>query len=202
MHFLVRTTLLVLLACLPARAEPAWTLLKPKAGISLSYRYNPNLEVKASAFYQGKPQSFLLLLKDTASVRSWLQQSDDAKLLDGTTDHHWRVYTRFKSIWPVSPRDMVTCADWQQLANQSLQIKITDCSNLLPEVKTHVRIRDVKALWTITPRDQGFELVYQGSANPGGGLPDWLVKQITLNALRASFVAFNTELKRPAYQSD
>jgi hypothetical protein len=199
MHFLFAVILFMFLA-LPAAAEPAWTTLKTKAGISLSYRYTPALEVKASAFYQGKPEAFLLLLNDTKSVRRWLKQSQDAKLLTGSTDSHWQVYTRFSSVWPVSPRDMVTCADVQKRKNLSLHIDIRDCSDLVAEVKDYVRIRNVKAQWTLIPKDQGFELQYQGSANPGGDLPDWLVKQLTLSSLRSSFVAFKTELKRPAYQ--
>lgn len=204
MHFL-SAVVLSLLALPSAAAEPAWTSLKTKAGISLSYRYTPALEVKASAFYQGKPESFLLLLKDTKSVRRWLKQSEDAKLLDGSTEHHWKVYTRFQSVWPVSPRDMVTCADVQKEGKKpeekSLLIEITDCSDLVPEAKNYVRIRDVKAVWTLTVKDQGFDMQYQGSADPGGELPKWLVKQLTLSSLRASFVAFKTELKRPAYQA-
>lgn len=198
MHFLF-AVVLSLLALSAIAAEPEWTSLKTKAGISLSYRYNPELEIKANAFYPGKPESFLLLLKDTKSVRRWLKQSKDAKLLDGSTEHHWKVYTRFQSVWPVSPRDMVTCADVLKKEN-SLLIEITDCSDLVPEAKNYVRIRDVKAVWTLTAQDQGFDMQYQGSANPGGELPKWLVKQLTLSSLRASFVAFKTELKRPAYQ--
>lgn len=199
MHFLF-AVVLSLLALPAVAAEPEWTSLKTKAGISLSYRYTPELEVKASAFYQGKPESFLLLLKDTKSVRRWLKQSKDAKLLDGSTEHHWKVYTRFQSVWPVSPRDMVTCAEVLKKEN-SLLIEITDCSDLVPEAKNYVRIRDVKAVWTLTVKDQGFDMQYQGSADPGGELPKWLVKQLTLSSLRASFVAFKTELKRPAYQA-
>ena len=198
MHFLF-AVVLSLLALSAVAAEPEWTSLKTKAGISLSYRYNPELEIKANAFYPGKPESFLLLLKDTKSVRRWLKQSEDARLLDGSTEHHWKVYTRFTSVWPVSPRDMVTCADVLKNEN-SLLIEITDCSDLVPEAKNYVRIRDVKAVWTLTVKDQGFDMQYQGSANPGGELPKWLVKQLTLSSLRASFVAFKTELKRPAYQ--
>lgn len=198
MHFLFAVVLCLLV--LPATAEEApWTSLKSKAGISLSYRYNPELEVKAKAFYSGKPESFLLLLKDTKSVRRWLKQSKDARLLPGSTEHHWKVYTRFESVWPVNRRDMVTCADLIKQEN-SLQIQITDCSDLVPDAKDYVRIQDVKAAWTLTPKDQGFELQYKGSANPGGDLPDWLVKQLTLSSLRASFMAFKTELKRPAYR--
>jgi hypothetical protein len=198
MHFLF-AVVLSLLALPSVSAEPEWTSLKTKAGISLSYRYNPELEIKASAFYPGKPKSFLLLLKDTQSVRRWLKQSEDARLLDGSTEHHWKVYTRFQSVWPVSPRDMVTCADVSH-TEKSLLIEITDCSDLVPEAKNYVRIRDVKAVWTLTVQDQGFDMQYQGSANPGGELPKWLVKQLTLSSLRASFFAFKTELKRPAYQ--
>jgi hypothetical protein len=205
MHFLTAVVLCVVLAQPAVAAEPEWISLKTKAGISLSYRYNPELEIKASAFYQGKPESFLLLLKDTQSVRRWLKQSKDAKLLDGSTEHHWKVYTRFTSVWPVSPRDMVTCADVQKEGKKSeekrLLIQISDCSDLVPEAKNYVRIRDVKAQWTLTPRDQGFDMQYQGSADPGGDLPEWLVKQLTLSSLRASFVVFKTELKRPAYQA-
>lgn len=203
MHFLF-AVVLSLLALPSVAVEPEWISLKTKAGISLSYRYNTSfdnkrLEVKASAFYPGKPERFLLLLKDTKSVRRWLKQSEDARLLGGSTEHHWKVYTRFQSVWPVSPRDMVTCSDVLN-TKKSLRIEITDCSDLVPEAKNYVRIRDVKAVWTLTPRDQGFVIEYQGSANPGGELPEWLVKQLTLNSLRASFVAFKTELKRPAYQ--
>jgi hypothetical protein len=119
--------------------------------------------------------------------------------LGGSTERHWKVYTRFKAVWPVSPRDMVTCAD--VLKNkESLQIQITDCSDLVPETKNYVRIREVTAVWTLTANDQGFDMQYQGSADPGGDLPKWLVRQLTLSSLRASFIAFKTELKRPAYQ--
>lgn len=201
MHFLSPVVLLFAVVIPAVFAEPSWTSVKSKAGIELSYRYNPTLEVKASAFYQANPESFLLLLKDTRSVRRWLKQSEEAKLLDGSTEHHWKVYTRFQSIWPVSPRDMVTCADVVRLENLSLQIRISDCSALVAETTDYVRIREVKAVWTLTPKAQGFELEYQGSANPGGELPLWLVKQLTLSSLRASFVAFKAELKRPAYQA-
>lgn len=200
MHFLF-AAVLSLLALQAAAEEPDWVQLKTKAGIQLSYRYNPALEVKASAFYAGKPESFLLLLQDTASVRRWLKQSKDATLLIGSTQKHWQVYTRFQSVWPVSPRDMVTCADIKTFENLSTEIRISDCTALVAETPDYMRIHDVKALWTLTPGDQGFELQYQGSANPGGDLPAWLVRQLTLSSLRASFIAFKTELQRPKYQT-
>lgn len=200
MHFLLVLVLSAMMVVPAVAAEPEWTALKTKAGISLSYRYAPALELKASAFYQGTPDAFLLLLKDTKSVRRWLKQSQDATLMTGSTDNHWKVYTRFSSVWPVSPRDMVTCADVQRQKNLTLHIDISDCSDLVAESNEYVRIRDVKARWTLIPDDQGFELQYQGSADAGGDLPDWLVKQLTLSSLRSSFVAFKTELKRPAYQ--
>lgn len=199
MHFLF-AAVFSLLALQATAEQPAWIGLKTKAGIQLSYRYNPVLEVKASAFYPGKPESFLLLLQDTGSVRRWLKQSKDARLLDGSTADHWRVYTRFQSVWPVSPRDMVTCADIKTFDNLNIEIRISDCTDLVAETPDYVRIRAVKALWTLTPGTQGFELQYQGSANPGGDLPAWLVKQLTLSSLRASFIAFKTELQRPDYQ--
>jgi hypothetical protein len=200
MHFLVGLIFVVLVTWPATATEAPWVSLKSKAGISLSYRYNPKLEVKAKAFYQAPPESFLLLLQDTASVRRWLKQSQDARLLDGSSKNHWRVYTRFQSTWPVSPRDMVSCADVQQLNDLSLQIRISDCASLVAEQQDYMRIRDVKAQWTLTSKKSGFELEYQGSADPGGNLPAWLVKQLTLSSLHASFVAFKTELKRPAYQ--
>jgi hypothetical protein len=199
MHFLF-AAVFSLLALQATAEQPAWIGLKTKAGIQLSYRYNPVLEVKASAFYPGKPESFLLLLQDTGSVRRWLKQSKDARLLDGSTADHWRVYTRFQSVWPVSPRDMVTCAVLSGRTGPELHIRISDCSELVPETPDYLRIRDVKAVWTLTAKELGFELQYQGSANPGGDLPAWLVKQLTLSSLRASFIAFKTELQRPDYQ--
>jgi hypothetical protein len=198
--YLLFAVVISLLALPSGASESAWISLKTKAGISLSYRYNPKLEVKASAFYPGNPERFLLLLKDTKSVRRWLKQSESASLLDGSTERHWKVYSRFKAVWPVSPRDMVTCADVIKKEKEQ-QIQITDCSDLVAEAKNYVRIRDVKAVWTLTAKDQGFELQYQGSADPGGELPEWLVKQLTLSSLRASFVAFKTELKRPVDQT-
>jgi len=199
MNFLF-AAVLSLLALQVTAEEPDWIQLKSKAGIQLSYRYNPVLEVKARGFYPGKPGSFLLLLRDTASVQRWLKQSKDATLLEGSTTTDWQVYTRFQSIWPVSPRDMVTCATIKTVENQSTEIRISDCSNLVAETPDYVRIHEVNALWTLTPGDKGFELQYQGSANPGGNLPAWLVKQLTLSSLHASFIAFKTELQRPQYQ--
>lgn len=184
-----------------AETGSAWIAVKTQAGIDLSYRYSPDLEVKASAFYPGVPEQFLLLLRDTNSVQRWLSQAKDAQLLDGSTDKHWRVYTRFQAIWPVTPRDMVTCADLFR-QDSGLRIQISDCSDLVPETTDYVRIRHITAVWTLTVKAQGFELQYQGSANPGGNLPDWLVKQLTLSSLRSSFIAFKTELKRPNYQAN
>lgn len=107
---------------------------------------------------------------------SWMPKVTYAKFVEpGETDYI--VHIRYNSPWPVQDRDSVTRAVLTK--DPETEVVKLDFNTVDAGVKAdddYVRVPYIKGFWTFEPINNGSTLVtYQTIADPGGGVPKFLV---------------------------
>lgn len=192
----MRVTLWVLLYLLlgcsdVVAADSSWKLHQERQPVRVKYRKSPAnlLQISASTTVHSGVGAFLYLLEDTATIRHWLANSHSAEVLAQPDQHTHLVHTRFKGVWPVSPRDMITRSVWSQQPDTGvLTILVSDIGQHYAVNAGYIRMQQVSGEWTLTPLPQGkLQITYQGQADPSGHLPHFLSNNV---ALKSTFQTF------------
>ena len=131
-----------------------WTLWKETDTLSLSFRpYKETglIEIQAQARLHSSLSGFLLFLQDYPLIPNWLDNAKDAYLIEQISDTENLFVTRFKSIWPVSEREMVIRSRYWQNPDLSVELAVQDASHEVDNPLNIVRIELIKAHWLLSP---------------------------------------------------
>ncbi|WP_448211524.1 START domain-containing protein [Colwellia sp. MEBiC06753] len=141
--------------------------------------------VKASLQVKSTLSGFLLFLQDYPNIPTWLDSANHAELIEQVLPNENIFITKFNSVWPVKPRDMVIRSKYIQLDNGSIEIDVTDASTAIAPIDNSVRVTVEYAHWTIRPvADSGLiDITYQFNVDPNGAIPAWLVNQLTIDSV-------------------
>jgi len=191
------------LVTLPCSADSAdWQSYKQNANTQVDYRKSQDglLQIRAQTTVKSGIGAMLHLMEDTANIKTWVANSQKAKILSHPNAQTHLVHTYFSAIWPVSKRDMVTKSVWRQDPHSLvLRMFVTDVGQNYPLVKGYVRMQQVEGEWTLTPLADGkLTIQYQGQADPGGKLPVFIAEKVALRASWQTFMQLHNVLT--AYQ--
>ncbi|MCQ9423182.1 START domain-containing protein [Pseudomonas sp. LJDD11] len=167
-----------------AHAED-WQLAKDEQGIKVWLSEVPGSKYKA---YRGVTvidasfQRLRALQEDVAGACAWIHECESQKLLKHEGDKAW-TYTRFKTPWPVTPRDSVLQVSTVQQTDGSLRRTLLAQPSYIPEEKGYVRVASVDGYWQLTPKGPDrTEVTYQVHTDPGGSVPSWLSNKFVVDA--------------------
>jgi len=178
----------LLVTVLLAGALPAagladdWEDIATRDGIVASRRFVEGRtlpQLRSIAEVAGTPYEILAVLLDVPAYRNWVPDCAEATTLRrlGT----WRsiIYTRTDLPWPVRDREAIIEQEVVFVRSPVL-VKVTFRAIDAPDVARApdtVRTRDADGSYTIEALDDGRSRVtYMVDADPGGILPDWLIK--------------------------
>ncbi|WP_038173471.1 START domain-containing protein [Vibrio pacinii] len=185
-----------------AKAPTYWQFDSDNQGITIYTREHRDglVEVRVQMFTPTTYSAFLRLLEDTANVPQWIDNVSHSRVVKQISSNENIVYTQFDAPWPAKDRDMVTYSQYE-LDALGFRLTIEDApAQTLPEQQGYIRIRQVKATWTLQKLSNGDTMIeYQAFANPGGSLPDWLVNKLAKESARATFQGLREQL--PRYQA-
>lgn len=198
----IAVLLALLSVCGAVASENQWQLYKERHNVRVEYsKASGNLlQIRATTTIKSGIGAFLYLLEDTDRITDWLANSQGAEVLAQPDQYTHIVHTRFKAIWPVSPRDTMTHSVWSQHPNTLvLTILVTDVGAQYPPEQGYIRMQQVEGEWTLTPLAQGGLLIsYQGQADPAGNLPHFIGNNVALKSTLQSFLNLSKVL--PDYQ--
>ncbi|ELV8681159.1 START domain-containing protein [Vibrio fluvialis] len=200
-HWLSALLLLLPMISWAETAQPVpWEMAKNQDGITIQTRKHRDglVEIRAQMFVNTTYAAFMTLLEDSSNVPNWIDNVDSSRVLKQISDNENIVYTRFAAPWPARDRDMVTYSQFKQFAG-ALVLTIEDASDQYPEQEGFVRIKAVKATWTLEKLTNGMTHIdYTAFADPGGILPNWLANKLSVSSAFNTFEALREQL--PKYQ--
>jgi hypothetical protein len=195
--------LTLLLISPPLCAQGEWQLWREHKQVQVYSRPAADgaIEIRARTRVNTSLSAFIALLHDTEHLPEWIKSVGQVTVIDEPGRNLDLVHTRFKAPWPVANRDMVTSSEYRQPTPCSLVLEITDNHTALPKLDHHVRIVDVRTVWTLSTKTTGeTEIDYRAHANVAGHLPVWLANRLSLQSALDTFVALRRELVRARYQ--
>jgi hypothetical protein len=178
---------LFLLWTLPAAAGDKWEVIANEEGIVVSQRWPdgqtlPTIrgvgELKANIY------EVLAVLADIDRTCEWLDSCDKAKLIKESSDFDRVTYNRFSMPWPLDARDAVLQSKITLDADKkTILVRYWDVERKgSPPVEGVVRVPSMKGFYKLEQLDDKLTRVtYQGEAEPGGNVPDWIVARASRN---------------------
>lgn len=162
-----------------------WQLAKDEQGIKVWLSEVAGSKYKA---YRGvtvidaSVQRLRALQEDLAGACAWIHECESQKLLKHEGDKAW-TYSRFKTPWPVTPRDSVLLVTSIEQADGGLKRTLLAQPAYVPEEKGYVRVASVDGYWQLTPKGPDrTEVTYQVHTDPGGSVPSWLSNKFVVDA--------------------
>ncbi|EKE76701.1 hypothetical protein B3C1_03870 [Gallaecimonas xiamenensis 3-C-1] len=192
----------LLLAPLASFAGP-WTLKSQQDGISLWTRENPQglVDIKGQCEVVTRLSAFVAVMEDMASMPKWVAHNAGTRRLAKPSATEDIIHSRFHLPWPAKDRDMVTYSRWSQGEDGVLHLDIEDRGQAYPAEPGYLRMNGVEGHWTLTPQGGGLtEISYQGSADPAGLLPHWLVNRIATRSTRQTLAGLCGRITALDYQ--
>lgn len=182
----------------------SWSLAKERQQVRLYQRQKPVdlSEVMVITELRTSLTAFILLLRGTQKGPEWIANASTIMLLDRPKPNQDLVVTRFDAPWPIRNRDMVTLSTFNQdPENLTLTLTVTEASDKYPKVDGWIRMKNVRAIWQLSPLPSGLiEICYRGSADPAGFIPLWLAKQLQKDGTFSTFVRLRQILLKDQYQ--
>lgn len=167
-----------------AHAED-WQLAKDQEGIKVWLSEVAGSKYKAYrgvALIDASVERLRALQEDVSGACAWIHECESQKLLRHEGDNAW-TYTRFKTPWPVTPRDSILQVTTSQQPDGTLRRVLKGVPGYVPEEKGFVRVASVEGYWQLTPKGANrTEVTYQVHTDPGGSVPSWLSNKFVVDA--------------------
>lgn len=166
----------------PAGADDGWKQDAVEKGVVVTTKTETgrNLPIfRGVATVDGGAYEILAVLDDISRFTEWMADCTAARIVKGLGELDRIEYNRVAAPWPVADRD-VTIRSWIEVSAAKGDIMARFSSVSVPEAKPVagvVRMPRLQGFYHLEPIDAGHtKVTYQVDADPGGLLPDWLVK--------------------------
>lgn len=160
-----------------------WVFVKEKDGIML-YSKKEQGDVlksfKGVVNFRSTVEKVSALISDVNNNDWWDENLSEVKVLKIENPQHFQYYLVYDLGWPLSDRDLVVDARvTTDPVTKNYTIYSSALKDAVPEKKDVVRIREYWQRWTVQPMEKGIvRVILEGSANPGGSIPAWLVNSV------------------------
>ena len=173
--------LCALLIAAHAAAEN-WVEVRNENGILVEKLDDPSRVLpilRAKTTVAGKPEAVLAWVRDSSSYPRWMADCEEARQIksDGEVSY---AYNRVGAPWPVSDRDSVVRAVYEDRGDGSHRVDFENTADVsVPVPEDVVRMTKIVGHWDLRPDGSGgTALEYQIDSDPGGSLPGWLVARV------------------------
>lgn len=184
--------------------SPQWKVWRTNDNSTVSYRaseYKGLLEIKAQATVHSTLSGFIYFIEDLTQVNQWLDNVKSSEIIQQISATENIFITQFKGVWPISAREMLIHSRYWQNDDLSIEIVITDASNISKASNNTIRIQVHRAQWNLIPKKGGeLEIIYQFVVDPKGKLPQWLVKSMTLRSIWLTLANLQKQLPLSKWQ--
>ncbi len=190
--------------CFSQDNKYGWILKKSEKGINVYSRKTANSafkEVKSVVYIKTSLSSIVTLIYDWENYPNWVYKcgaSVKLKIAKDTIVHYQTVIVP----WPFENRDFISTTFFSQDKLTDIVTITSICSpKFIPEVKSHQRIKELKAEWTLVPLKEGnVQITYQLFVDPGGSIPAALVNFAAVTGPYETMVNFKEWVLKKKYQ--
>lgn len=192
----------------PAQAGKSWSeaLYDEKEDIRVFTRKiegSDMMAFRAITHIESTLTATIALLEDAERARKWVFSCKAMALIEQVSDTDALYYMVTDMPWPVSNRDSISQTHISQDSETKVvRVDISARNDVFPENDDHVRIREMSGFWQMTPQENGvIEIIYEAHADPGGGLPSWLVNSFLVDAPLETLRGFRDLIGEEQYQT-
>ncbi len=175
---LVPVTVLVFSLAAPAFAERS--VVREENGITVEEEGAPGRALPiltGTTTMAAPPEQIAAWISATHTYTDWMHNCEEARLL--REEGEVRVgYNRVGSPWPVSDRDVVLRSMRSELEGGGIRIEFRSTTEEnVPEARGVIRMPRLVGSYELHPVEAGTRVVYTVDSDPGGSLPNWLIRQ-------------------------
>jgi START domain len=169
----------------PAGAEEGWTHDTTDQGVEVSTHTEAGRSLpvfRGVGMVDASVFEILAVMDDIAHYTDWMTDCVGARVVKQINELERIEYNRIGAPWPVSDRD-ITLRSWIEGSARKGEIWARFQSITVPgngPVDGVVRMPRLAGFYHLEGIDMGHtKVTYQVDADPGGLLPDWLIKLTT-----------------------
>jgi len=170
-----------------AQHTGAWRVARTRDGIVagvLERAGKPLPLLRAEGIVEAGLYHVAAVLKDADNHHRWMPHTSDSALVERVHDFEIIVYNRSAAPWPVSDRDVVVrSVATYYAAHGELHNHFSNVADARrPPLDGVVRMPRLSGLHRLRALDpQRTHVTVEIDADPGGGLPSWLVRLVSDN---------------------
>lgn len=179
-YIIILIELLFLNILLQGQQTTEWKLVKNCDNIKAYVQKVPESKikkVKVETLLDVTLTELVALIKDAENHNNWTFLNEMAEIIEESNDCNWKYYGLTNTPWPVTNRDLVTSVSLiQNKIDYSVTITSIAIPDFLPQEEDCIRVKHIKAVWTLNPIGNGLvHIVFELEIDPGGNIPIWLV---------------------------
>ncbi len=199
-----------LLVCvaLTAQAEASpWKVIQREHGVTVETQEHPGRDLptlRGRGIIQGEISHVLAVIMDAEHATEWAEGADECKLLKTINPRDHIIYTRTDTPWPVSDRDIVMRRTVEILKpGQEFRVRMICAPKEKPVIEGVVRVVDCDSHFYLRREsDSTTFMEYQVNLDPGGSLPEFLVKWASRKVPMNTFVSLEKHVQKSATKYD
>ncbi|WP_276680498.1 START domain-containing protein [Thalassolituus oleivorans] len=160
------------------------------------------LAFKAITYVSGRLTAGVALLQDAPRTKDWVFNCKIMEEIELISDTQGIYYMITNMPWPVKDRDSITETRVSQ-DQESLVVRVDmkARNDVFPSNDDFIRIKEMSGYWLFTPKEGNqIEVIYEAHADPGGGLPSWLVNSFLVDAPLNTLRGFRQLIGEEIYQ--
>jgi len=174
-----------------------WTFLYEKGGFRAYECTGPPLSYRAVGIVELPLADVAAVLVDIPRQREWVNHLAESRILEGDPLTRSVIYSRYSLPWPAKDRDVVieSLVTEDPIAGEVCVQFWNTTSAAAPQRSDCQRVPLSKGSFTL--KDTGHDSVlvsYTISLDPGGWLPDWIVRLFVRDAPATTLRAFKAQV--------
>ena len=192
-------------------AEPAlargWQTITHDHGVTVEKKDVPGRDLptfRGISVMNGGIYDVLTVLDDTPGRTEWVHRCIESRVIKQISDFERYVYNRTKAPWPVMDRDaLVLTKITVNIEKRTVKIAFKAAQGIFPEVDDVVRIPNLEGFYYMEALSESkTRVTYQLDLDPGGWLPNWLIKRTSLQIPLMTLRKLKKQVKKVAERGD
>ena len=192
--------LLLFLACGAAMGAPGdWVFLYERDGIRAYQRPGSPMTYRAEIALDVPILDVAAVLSDLPRQKEWVDHLVDNRVVEGDPFGHYVLYSRFHLPWPAADREAVTDNQIQILPKEGrVRVRYQALPAApIPVARGCVRVPRSEGEFLLVETGPGsVHISYTLCLDPGGRLPEWLVRLFVQNAPLSTLRAMRAQILR------
>jgi hypothetical protein len=190
-----------------ASAQGTWKVVDRDRGIVVDTRAEPGRDLptmRGRGVIEGEVNHVLAVVLDERGATEWAEGADRCKLLRRIDARTSLIYTYTDTPWPVSDRDIVMRRTIEVIKpGAEYRVRLLCAPRELAQVEGVIRVLDCDSHFYLRKESASSTFMeYQVNLDPGGSLPDWLIRWAAKKIPMNTFVSLEQQVEKVGSRYD